>query len=373
MMKKNALILSLLGIASALTVWGLAVGGDASDPLISLSYLNGTYASTVDARVDEKLNASDQALLAAADRKLSGSAGAGAVSSALADTWTEQRLKERDMLSGSTGLNVMVLAGSLQATFSSGSLVDVSAGTAVPSGTVLTANHRYLVAEDTAAVFTVTSKTAVVDYQGYYALSLSDAVDYNAMAAALKTLHLFKGSFTGYGQGFDLEQAPTRLQALIMFIRVLGEEDSALAYTGSVPFTDLAPGTDAAKYVGYAYERGYTNGYTATEWRPAQPVNVYQYTEFMLRALGYSSTANTDLSTTLARAQSSGLLTAGEAAAFGSTAFLRAQLVYISYYALDTAVSGTGLTLGDTLMEKGVYTFAEDLDARALVSGPRIA
>ena len=42
-------------------------------------------------------------------------------------------------------------------------------------------------------------------------------------------MHLFQGSYTGYGQGFDLEAAPTRLQALIMFIRVLGEESEALA------------------------------------------------------------------------------------------------------------------------------------------------
>ena len=58
-------------------------------------------------------------------------------------------------------------------------------------------------------------------------------------------MHLFQGSFTGYGDGYDLEVAPTRLQALIMFIRVLGEENDALAYTGSTPFTDITPGTRA--------------------------------------------------------------------------------------------------------------------------------
>ncbi|WP_300807933.1 helix-turn-helix domain-containing protein [uncultured Desulfovibrio sp.] len=36
------------------------------------------------------------------------------------------------------------------------------------------------------------------------------------MAAALKQLNLFRGTFTGYGEGYDLELAPTRLQALIM-------------------------------------------------------------------------------------------------------------------------------------------------------------
>lgn len=176
----------------------------------------------MDKRVDEKLNASDQALLSGNLEAVSGSSTA---------TWTETRLKEGDVLTGSTGTSVLVLAGGARVTFS-GAVVDVTTGTAVTSGSALAVNHRYLVAENTTADFTVTSKTAVVDYQGPYAFRYSNATDYNAIAAALKTLNLFKGSFTGYGEGYDLEVAPTRLQALIMFIRVLGEEDAALAYTG---------------------------------------------------------------------------------------------------------------------------------------------
>ena len=46
-------------------------------------------------------------------------------------------------------------------------------------------------------------------------IAASSTVDYNAMAAALKQLNLFRGTLTGYGEGYDLELAPTRLQALI--------------------------------------------------------------------------------------------------------------------------------------------------------------
>ena len=55
-------------------------------------------------------------------------------------------------------------------------------------------------------------------------------------------------------------------------------------------------------------DRGYTNGYTATLWRPNQTVSLNQYTEFLLRALGYSSVTNTDLSDTPDRAVSAGLI-----------------------------------------------------------------
>ena len=365
-MKKKRLLLPILCLLLPLVlmVSTLAAGGDLSDPLASLSYLTGIFTDTVDKRVEEKLDASDQELLSG---DLGNTAESGGNFTA---TWAEQRLKEGDILSGTTGTSIMVLAGNANVTFS-GAVVDVTTGTAITSGSALTANHRYLVADDTTAAFTVTSKTAVVDYQGDYSFIYSNSTDYNAIATALKTLNLFKGSYTGYGSGYDLEVAPTRLQALIMFIRVLGEEDAALAYTGTTPFTDIASGTQSEKYVGYAYSKGYTNGYSATTFRPSQTVTAGQYMEFMLRALGYSSSANTDLSGTLNNAYVNGVITAGELAYLQSDTFLRADLAYISYYALDAWVAGSGQTLRDTLMEKGTFTAAQDRAAAALVTGVR--
>lgn len=341
-MRKKLLILLPVCVLLLAAVWALAAG-DAADPLATLSYLTGTFTDTVDQRVDQRLN----------DADLSGSGGTVSAASA----WMETRLKGADDAVCSTGSSILLLAGEAYVSYPSpGAVVDVTAGTVVPSGTALVANHRYMAAEDTAAHFIVTSKTAVLDYQGSVEFSYSSAEDYNAMAAALKELHLFRGTLTGYGQGFDLEATPTRLQALIMFIRVLGEEQQALAWTGTTPFRDVAQGTEAEKYVGYAYERGYTNGYSPTEFRPAGAVNASQYTEFVLRAMGYSSAANTNLADVFDRAMNAGVLTAGECTMLQRDRFLRAELVYISYYALEAQVSGTGRTLGERLMEKGVFT-----------------
>ena len=225
--------------------------------------------------------------------------------------------------------------------------------------------------EDTSAQFVVTGKTAVVDYQGPYALSYSGETDYNAMASALKTLHLFQGSLTGYGQGYDLEVAPTRMQALIMFIRILGEEDEALAYTGSCPFRDVAAGSQSAKYAGYAYSKGYTNGYSADTFRPSQTVTASQFVEFILRALGYSSAEASDLSLTLTMALANGVITQGELTALQSGTFLRADLVYVSYYALDAVVAGSSSTLRDTLLDKGIFTASEAHQAAAMGTSQR--
>lgn len=342
-MRKKMLVLLPLCLLAIAAVWASAAG-DAADPLVSLSYLNGVFTSKVDAAVDSRL---------------SGVQGSGAVEAGTAGeaaAWTETRLKRDDLIQTVTGDGVLLLAGAGQVAYDAGAVVDVTDGTVIPSGESLKVRHRYLVAEDTAANFVITSKTAVVDWRGASTFRSSTAVDYNAMASALKAIHLFQGSYTGYGQGFDLEAAPTRLQALIMFIRVLGEESEALAWNGICPFSDVQAGSSGARYVGYAYEKGYTNGWSATEFRPSSPVNARQYTEFILRALGYSSAANTDLSDTLDRAQSAGLLTAGEAAMLQRDPFLRAELVYISYYALEVPVFGTGQTLAQRLMSKGVFT-----------------
>lgn len=365
-MKKKRFLLPALCLLLPLTlmVSALAAGGDLSDPLASLSYLTGIFTDTVNEQVEEKLDASDEDLLSGDLDNAMESAGS------FTATWAEQRLKEGDVLTGTTGTSVLVLAGGASVTFS-GTVVDVTAGAAVASGTALTVNHRYLVAEDTSAAFTVTTKTAVVDYQGNYAFRYSGATDYNAIAAALKTMNLFKGSYTGYGEGYDLEVAPTRLQALIMFIRVLGEEDAALAYAGSTPFTDIAAGSQSEKYVGYAYSRGYTNGYSATTFRPSQPVTASQYMEFILRALGYSSSGNTDLSGTMDNALLNGVITPGEYISLQSGTFLRADLAYVSYYALDARVAGSDLTLRDTLIGKGTFSAAQADAADALVTGTR--
>ena len=359
MKKKLAFLLSACLL---LAVAAYAAGGE--DSLVSLSYLTGTFLGNVEDRVDQELDKSDAAILEqAAD---------GEIDLSSASSWQETRLKRGDLLLGTTGTNVLLLAGSGRVTYTSGAVVDVTTGTQVASGTALAVNHRYMVAEDTSADFEVTSRTAVVDYQGGYSFSYSDEVDYNAMAAALKSLHLFRGSFTGYGEGFDLELTPTRLQALIMFIRVLGEEEQALAWTGTTHFTDISKGSDAEKYVGYAYEMGYTNGYSATQFKPGKAVNAGQYTEFVLRALGYSSAANTDLSDTLLRAEEAGVLTSGETALLRTEKFLRADLVYISYYALNARLPDSRDTLADVLMDKGVFQRAEWRDAENMVTSGRL-
>lgn len=350
-----------LAVAAAAALTVLSAAG-LDDPLISLSYLCGPFTQTVEQRTDQRLEQAGQQ---------AGQTPA-APQGSTAKYWQEALLKEGDALLAKTGTGVILLSGAGQVDYDAGAVVDVTAGSAVPSGTALIPNHRYLTAEDTAARFSVSSASAVLDYQGPYDFAYSQAVDYAAMAGALKHLGLFRGTFTGYGQGFDLQSAPTRLQALIMFIRVLGEEQQALSWTGTTPFGDIAPGSQAERYVGYAYAQGYTNGYSADTFRPGGSVNAYQYTEFALRALGYSSAENKDLSATLERAEACGVLTGSETAALARESFLRAQLVYVSYRALEASLPQGAGTLGQRLSALGLFSLSDWETARSRVSAVRL-
>ncbi|MBQ5355183.1 MAG: hypothetical protein IIU08_04870, partial [Clostridia bacterium] len=63
-----------------------------------------------------------------------------------------------------------------------------------------------------------------------------DTSEEETTAAALKSLGLFRGVSD---TNFDLNRAPTRVEALVMLIRTLGKESEALGGNWTHPFTDV--------------------------------------------------------------------------------------------------------------------------------------
>ena len=175
----------------------------------------------------------------------------------------------------------------------------------------------------------------------------ADLADAEAKAGALKSLGLFKGVSD---TDFDLNREPTRVEALVMLIRTLGEEDAALKGNYTHPFTDVPVWADA--YVGYAYETGLTKGISATEFGSGN-ASAAMYVTFMLRALGYSD-ANGDFAwdNPFALARENGIVTDE----IDLTRFLRADAVAVSYSALNAVMKGSKTTLADVLIGKGVFT-----------------
>ena len=173
-------------------------------------------------------------------------------------------------------------------------------------------------------------------------------------AEALYELGLFKGTGTNPDGTpiFDLDKTPTRNQAIIMLVRLLGKEEDALAGTWEIPFTDVS---DAMRpYIGYAYANGLTNGYTATTYCGTNPIKSNQYITFVLRALGYASGEDFKVSTAWEFSDKIGL-TDGRYHA-GNTTFLRSDTAIISRGAIDTKQKDSEETLAEKLIENQVFT-----------------
>ncbi|MBQ9599898.1 MAG: leucine-rich repeat protein [Clostridia bacterium] len=165
------------------------------------------------------------------------------------------------------------------------------------------------------------------------------------MAQYLKDLGLFKGVSEN---NMDLERVPTRLEALVMLIRVLGEEKAALEGNYHHPFTDVPAWADA--YVGYAYEKGLTKGVSDTQFG-TQNASATTYLTFILRALGYSDVNGVDFSwdDPYALAARQGILSD----TVDTDNFLRADAVTVSYLALFSHVKNTSQTLSEKLVKGG--------------------
>ena len=102
---------------------------------------------------------------------------------------------------------------------------------------------------------------------------------------ALEALGLFQG-YSGTDLG--LADAPTRTQALVMMLRLMGLEADALAEGGEFPFEDVPEDSWAAPYIGYAYQHDLTRGQGETFFGGDAIADARTYLTFVLRALGYA-------------------------------------------------------------------------------------
>ncbi len=326
MKHRKALALLLAGALFCTGVTLAADPGSSADPLIALGWLKRTFIPNAVSQAEERL-----------DTRMS------ELEFSVAPTGTELRVKKGDVLRLESGAALTPLAGELSLS-AAGAVIDVTTGEE-HAGPV-SVNHRYLAAEQTKAAFSVTGDTAVVRLSGPYQLSPSNETDYNALADAMKAMGLFKGTDTPYGSGYDLELAPTRLQGLVLFLRLMGEEQAALSYPGNpIFFTDVPDW--ALSYVTYAYDKGYTKGQEITpQWQVVfgseAPLAAGDYTTFLLRALGYTEGTDFHWESALTDAQTLGVLTQGEVSALTQKPFLRAQTVYLSYFALSAKTAGEG-------------------------------
>lgn len=271
-----ALLLTALGAAVS-----LAAAASSSDPLISLSYLTDTFLPSLNQQAEQRLDVLDETAQTArdqldekADAYLAQASGGDAALSYSAG-FTDTAFRRGDTLSLSSGAGFLLRAGSAKVTHD-GTVVDVTTGSTVASGTALTANHRYLVGEETSARFYLSSEAAVAGVEGYYTLTPST---YNTMPFldvseddwfhAAVTYAYGKGLFSGTAADtFSPNMNITRGMVVTVLYQLAGRP----AVSGTGGFTDVPADAYYATPVAWATANGVVAGMGDNQFAPSSNI-----------------------------------------------------------------------------------------------------
>lgn len=291
---------SVLRLAWALAVLALlACGGYAlssGDSLISLSYLKNTFipqaVSKGEQTAREKLQQTYDGAKSALDQTMAQTAESGE-GRLYSGTLQARDWDEGDEVEVSTGSSVLMLEGTACVAHS-GAFIDVTAGEEVPSGGRLTANHRYLAGEDTAARITVLSGAARMGVQGAY-----DFVDGGGKAAPFYDVcradwfyepvnyvyqdELFSGmDARHFGPGTSMNRA----MLMTVLYKVAGAPADQMA-AAEASFSDVPDLAWYAPYVRWGAAQGITAGTGPNTFSPEREI-----TREEIVALLYSFASN---------------------------------------------------------------------------------
>lgn len=185
------------------------------------------------------------------------------------------------------------------------------------------------------------------------------AANYTNCADSLHEMGLFQGTQNGY----DLDRTPTRAEAAVMLVRLLGKEAEAKALTYTAPFTDLK-GWEKP-YVQYLYSNGLANGTNRTTFNPTGKCTAQMYAVFLLRALGYSDTADFSYANAIETAREQGIYDTG---IINVQNFLRDDAAAASYTVLSVSPKNSEGTLLDQLVSENAITEADAKRYQSLFS-----
>lgn len=164
-------------------------------------------------------------------------------------------------------------------------------------------------------------------------------------------IHLYQlGVLSGSNKGLELEREPTRLEGLIILIKLLGKDDEVSNYAHySSPFLDVPDwGSD---WVKYAYQEGLAAGVDEDTFGSAELMQSKSYVTLLLKALGYNPDAGDfTWNTALDKAQEIGLISLEEKVQLEGEIFLRDHVAFLSKRALQQTVKGTRTTLIEQLV-----------------------
>lgn len=181
------------------------------------------------------------------------------------------------------------------------------------------------------------SQTIIID---------ATTTQYQSYAEKLSKINVFQGT----ANGFELDREPTRLEGMVMLIRLLGKETEAKALNNQpCAFADVPDW--GVGYANYAYNNKLTTGIGNNLFGSNDKLNAKAYMTFLLRALGYDdSKGDFSYNNSLEFAKSINLIDSSLYNKLITTTFLRDHIAKTSYDALKHSINGSEQTLVDKLI-----------------------
>ena len=181
----------------------------------------------------------------------------------------------------------------------------------------------------------------------------SEATYQQQLAQKLQEAGLFKGT----GTSFELDRPATRAEIAVMLVRMLGQEQAALAdyanrgKKAANRFPDVPDWADP--YVDYLTANQLVYGLPDGTYGSARSAAAKDYATLMLRALGYHSTSDFTWGDSLTFAAGKGIIETGSLPAVQSSPFLRGDCVQMAFLSLHATVKNAETPLLDKLIALG--------------------
>lgn len=282
---KKLIRAAALVLASAAAVCAFAYASG-QDTVISLSYLNGTYAAQLTTTLKMALSGLDSVYQTAL-AKLNGQSGQNDPSWTSSDTMRMLYPQAGETVTLSAGSGLLWTSGSGSA---SALLLDVTAGKEVPAGDALTAGHRYLAEEET--VIAARSASAC-GAEGMWKTTATgsapvespfDDVDSGAWYFDSVMYVVEKGLFKGTeGNNFSPTMNMNRAMLVTVLYRLAGQP----AVSGGAAFNDVSSSAWYSDAVTWAAQTGIVTGTGGNQFSPDLPVSREQIAVMLRRYAAY--------------------------------------------------------------------------------------
>lgn len=313
-MKRFGKKAAVLILCAGLLIGGsLAAGLGEGDSLISLSYLEqNVIPGAVTQGFERVKTALDEAFLSVSDvlDTLTDGyfhrAGYGQ-NGGYSDAYGRRTCHARDVLTLESGSGVIMEAGRVLLTHT-GTVVNVTTGESVPSGSILSVNCRYLAAEDTRAVLAVESDAARLALEGNFTVQsggeqaspFTDITIHDGYRDAVNEVYR-RGLFAGTGDGsiFAPNIRLDRAMMMTVLFHLAGDPDEE-RFSAQMTFPDVKAGEWYETYVRWAGQQGISAGYGDGNFRPTQTMTYREVVQFLYNFarsyLKLELTERTDLS-----------------------------------------------------------------------------